>query len=562
MNQWIYEQRQASNPLEWIIKLPNGEEVVWKGFTSGPLNLSKEEIEGLCEKLLGIPLSQLSEVASLVLQPIVAPKSINKSLVLHSTTADLGAFEGDFAFLQRQMKPKNYAGYVETRAVYLGKEDDVAVGRMSSWEKGIEHSVLNAIEVPNLTYYYLSHYLLTIAAVYPNEPNEALEKIITYLKENPQTTIRLYVLDTPIQIFLTWLQRISGLDKIYIDANSPEVSRVWNNKNILYPTVKAAQDIAIAPIDTAKTILKKEQLESLLYKNLGLNLDALPGYVIQRQGKSLDSFEQQLLEAAQLLYIRYGLQKGCLKAGESGDGGRITPNIDLKDTNQLKTLAKEAYKFGDDYVLECHFHYATSLIGKDTVSLTPSAHIRSGQVASGITLQFKRGTSWMGNLYVSEILSEQIGISLAHYHKMQDAIQAFLQAFQQRNLGLTIAGIDFAIGHIGGKFGGEPMMAIQDPNISFNGAEFLRVFMEKARKQFYKENDQIFALTWVFIPTIDCTYKRIEAIFSKNVPFHNYCEIIALVPNSWGMIGVSSSNFEDCILQWEVLKKQMIDYCQ
>ncbi|MFK7950858.1 MAG: hypothetical protein AB8G11_24980 [Saprospiraceae bacterium] len=559
---WKYEKSAEENPLKWTITAPNGDVILWQGFDCGPLNLSKSEIASYCETLLGIPLEQLSDVASKVLQPIVAPNTIEKSLMLHSTTSDLGAFEGDFAFLQREMKPKNYAGYVETRAIYLGKTADKAVGRMIPWRNGIEHSSLEAIDVANSDYYYLSDYLLTLAATYSEDSKNILAEIIDYLQKNPKTVIRLYVLDAPIQIFLTWLQRVTRLENIYIDANSPEVSNVWNNKNILYPTVQRAAQMDIKDTDSAEDILKKERLENSLYHVLNLNFDTLPGYVIERKSHTFEAFENQLLQAAQLLQNRYGLEKGCLKASEAGDGGRITPNIDLNDTERLKDLAKEAYKYGDDYVLECHFYYANTIIGNEKVDLTPSTHIRSGQVAPGITLQFKRGNSWMGNLFLDKKLAKKVGISNSNYQTIRGTIRDFLQAFEQRNMGLTIAGIDFAIGHIGGKFGDKKMLAIQDPNISFNGAEFLRVFMEKSKDDVALFRQQMFALTWVFVPTKNCTYEIIEAVFSKNIQKNNHCKTIGLVPNSWGMIGVSSTNFEDCIALWEWLKQEMLPFCQ
>lgn len=558
---WIYKKinhKKDNINIEWEITLPDGEVVIWKGLSAGPLTLTETELTTLCQDLLGIELDKLADLAEQVLQPVSAATTIDKSLILHSATPDLGAFEGDFTKIKEGKFPKNYTGYVETRATYLGKEKDMAVGRMTAWKTAMSRTLLEKVEVPNLDYYYLSHFLLKLAKTHQDNSDTVLSKVINYLKEHPTTLVRLYVLDQPIQLFLVWLQRVTGLPKIYIDANSPAVSRVWNNKNILYPTVAAAQSITIEPTASAYEVLEQERKHNLFYQKLGLNLPTLPGYTIKRQGHTPTEFTAQLIDAAQLLQTRYGLNKGCLKAAEAGDGARITPNVILADKLVLEQLAQAAYTHGDDYVLECNFEYAATQIGEDLVKLTPSAHIRSGELAPGITLQFKKGTSWMGNVFVHENLAEQLGISIQQYQTIRHTLAVFLAAFQKQNLGLTIAGIDFAIGQIGGKFGTDTLLAIQDPNISFNGAEFLRVFMRNTSKALNRPQEEVFAITWVFVPSDNCTYKQIEAIFSTQLDENVYCEIVTLIPNSWGMLGIASLDFEICVEQLAVLKKAVL----
>ena len=321
------------------------------------------------------------------------------------------------------------------------------------------------------------------------------------------------------------------------------MAATWNTKNILYPTVIQAKNIAILDKNTPYDILTKEGQNTLFSDKLGLTPPNLPGYVIQRKNFNEAAFIQQTIEAAQLLVQRYGLEKACLKACNSGDGGRITPNIDLKDNTLLSKLAKTAYTYGDDYVLESHVYYKTTTIGTQSLNLAPSAHIRSGQLAAGITLQFTKGASWIGNFFVNEQLAPKLGISLAYYKSIRQTIGDFLRAIQEQNGGLAIAGMDFAIGQIGGKFGTDTLLGLQDPNISFNGAEFLREFMQRTQVAKGWEMDSFYAATWVFVPNEICIHDRLSEILADKMLPNTYATVVAVVPNFWAMIGVAALDY-------------------
>ena len=116
---------------------------------------------------------------------------------------------------------------------------------------------------------------------------------------------------------------------------------------------------------------------------------------------------------------------------------------------KLKLLAEDAHKHGDDYVLEPFINYEKTLRGNETLNIIPSAHIRWGEVAPGVTLQFTEGTSWKGNIYVDEQTATSFGISDAHYQTIRTCMDDVLHGFHAHQLGLTIAGLDFAIGRIG-----------------------------------------------------------------------------------------------------------------
>ena len=94
----------------WIAEMEDGQSIEWKGFGVGPIILTNEERISICKKLLKIEETDLEQIATQALQPFEG--AIDQSLILHSTTPDLGAFQGDFTKVKAGLQPKNYAGYV------------------------------------------------------------------------------------------------------------------------------------------------------------------------------------------------------------------------------------------------------------------------------------------------------------------------------------------------------------------------------------------------------------------------------------------------------------------
>ncbi len=552
--QWkkVNSSNQAPEKI-WGVERPNGKTVYWKGFTSGPLTLNSTERKKLYEQLL--PIGDEMDFKTLVAQSIrLASGKVDKSLILHSTTPYGGSFEGDLAKLLEGKQIKNYTGYAETRSVFLGKVGDLAVGRMKAWKETAKANGLDMADIGGIDYYHLVDVLLQEAANYLQKTVAPIQQIIDFLQEHPQATVRLYGLGKDMLVFLLWLKNRAGLEAIYIDANSPKVAEILNCKNILYPGIETAQQLPIDSLLSPNATLEEERKYAFLSQKMGLNFQVLPGYTIQQQDRELSNFIQQIVNAAQLLQQRYGLEKGCLKAASAGDGGNITPNIDLQDTNRLTELAKSAYTNQDDYVLEAQVEYRTAMVGNQKLKLTPSVHIREGELADGMTLQFTTGTSWSGNLYMQESLAEKVGISSNQYRRIRQTMADFLAACKRQNWGLTIAGLDFAIGQVGGKLGEETLLAVQDPNISFNGAEFLRVFMAKIQSKTGWKLNQFYAATRVFVPTKEATLASVSEKLPKAFSSNIHIEVIAIVPQSWGMIGVAALEFEDLLQYLENFK--------
>ena len=149
---WTAKENDPTH--SWTTKLEDDQVLEWTGLGVGPLTLSHNQRIELCQQLLGMDEKLLTQTATHALKPFRG--TIERSLILHSTTTDLGAFYGDFTKLKAGLKPKNYAGYVETRAPFLGKKGDLAVGRMEGWKVTVAKLGLTQLEVPNLSHYYLS----------------------------------------------------------------------------------------------------------------------------------------------------------------------------------------------------------------------------------------------------------------------------------------------------------------------------------------------------------------------------------------------------------------------
>ncbi len=532
----------TQSSYSWSITDKNNNKYDWKGFYTGPLVLEETKVDRLCQKLLAIPRSSLLDVASKELRPVPSLNSVGTSIILHSTTPSLKTFDGDFDKIKKGITPSDYTSYKEGRAVYLAQKGDLAVGRIQPWQTAVKLFELSSIDLQNTSYYYLSHALLALAEKHLETPNPAITKLIQFIQNTDQPVIRLYSLEEEMQIFLVWLKRMAGLDYLLMDANSPEVARDWNRKSILFPTVELAEKLNDTIQNcTPYQILAEESKYALLRQQLNCHFPVLPGYTICRTQKSLAEFIQQTHSAAKMLQKRYGLSKGCLKASDSGDGARITPNIKLDNIERLTDLATNAYQYGDDYILEPHITYSQIKYNNELLKTSPSAHIRWGEVAPGLTLQFTEGTSWKGNLYLDEQTAKDFNITEEHYQIVRKTMNHLLAAFKANNLGLTIAGLDFAIGQIGGFFGNDILIGVQDPNISFNGAECLRVFLEKAYQTSPQSSTtKLYGATRVFKPSQTCTLPVLHDLAKIISQISNcHIEAIAAIPQRWGMIAAA-----------------------
>lgn len=529
----------TDQPYGWTIQRADGRSVAWTGLQTGPLTFAAGELDALCHTLLGHGLERLEHHADQVLQPASGPKAERRpALLLHSTTPELRTFDGDLDALTRGRPGGDFTTYKEARSVYLARPGDVVVGRTRAWKAAVRATGVAAIEIEDTDHYYLSHALLHLAREYRSGTGSAIDHLIACVRDVPRV-VRLYAIELEMQIFLLWLARVAGLAEIAVEANRPALSAAWNRKAVLHPTVARAVELGTAL--TGPPCLELESRHSSLAVQLGIKLPTVPGYTIERQDRSQDDFVRQVLSAADLLRLRHGLTAGCLKASESGDGARITPGIELGDSSVLTELGGDAYVHGDDYVLEAHVNYGRVSIAGQVLPTALSAHIRSGRVAPAATIQFVEGTSWKGNVLLDEHSLELFNIPVAHYRQMRRFMEDFRDASQQKAPGLVLAGIDFAVGTVGGAFGATVLLGVQDLNISFTGAECLRAFLDKAQ-QAKRENGHRYGVTRIYRPSFQAdhhAFLRITRAFDRGPV---YADTVASIPGRWAMVGITGSD--------------------
>jgi hypothetical protein len=530
----------------WSVHL-NGQEMRWDRFYTGPLVLSSARIDQLAARLLGLRPGSVEVESSTKLRPYVLSSQLRPpAIVMHGATRTTKGFEGDLSDVNAGRHAFDVATYLETRAVYLANSHDLVIGRTYPWRLAIARGNARALDIAKLELYYLSHALLESAAAYDLNPVGPLHKLIAWLKERPNCVIRVYALDLETQIFLLWLSRQAGLDKLNVDANSAVVANDWNQKGHLHPTVEDALALHFdrpqaEPFDT----LRREQCSSRLHRLLNISIPVLPGYTIQRTGRNVKEFAAQLSAAATLLRERYGISRGCIKPAEAGDGARIIVGVNLVDQEALKHIASEAFQHGDDYILEPEVTYLDFLLCGQRYIVAPSAHIRFGHVAPGCTVQLLKGTSWFGNVFLDSGSSEQFGISNGHYKTICDTMNILVDGFSQGRealrTDLVIGGVDFAIGRIGGAFGQRVLVAVQDPNLSSHGAEYLRCFMDRVSDETMEcvSYRPRYAATKIVRPTFEADIDAFRDAVSAYARPGTFADVIGCVPGRWSMIAAA-----------------------
>ena len=240
-------------PGPWQVERPDGESVRWEGIWVGPRELTTQELEEISQRLLGLPLDAVPAAAEPVLLPSTHDDGTGPGLVIHSATPLLRNLQGDLEEMTRGLSVDT-ATYTETRSVCLARPGDLAVGRSAPWRMAAEYSGIEAIIVPPIEFYYLSQALIKLMADSDGQAPQ-IQRMIAFLRERPQATVRLYSLDLELQIALLYLMREAGLPRLFTDANSPEVAGYWNTKAPVYPRVT---DVSVLTAASPDELLRAE----------------------------------------------------------------------------------------------------------------------------------------------------------------------------------------------------------------------------------------------------------------------------------------------------------------
>lgn len=545
-------------PISTEVVAGDGTVHAWNGFSTGPRVLSDDEIEAYCRLLLGHGVAGVAERAARELLPFAedpAAREVVRAVIMHSATRTTRGFEGDLSDVVAGRNPYDVAGYLESRAVMLAREGDVAVGRIAPWREAVARAGITAFDIGSREYYYLSHALLTVAA---SPGHSALLPLLDWYRTHPNAVVRLYALDLETQVFLLWLKGRLGLEVLRVDANGPVVSAGWNRKDHVHPTVPDALSVAPDGLEPDE-LLAREQRMSSAHRLLGMEIPVLPGYLVPR-GDDPGEFAAGVRAAARLLLERYGVERGCLKPCEAGDGARIVTGLDLHDEEALTRHAREAHPHGDSYALEAHVDFATCDIAGRRFIITPSGHIHAGRVAEGLTLQLMNGCSWEGN---ATLLAEDFaafGVPKGAYASMTAALQAILDAFAGPEAeaqgcvnSLVTGGIDFAVGRIGGRFGDRLVHGVIDFNLSSHGAVYMRAFQDALSGP----AGPVHVATRVYRPAARADLATTTSRAERETGPDRAVRVVASVPDRWGMVGISGASTADAVSAVEELVSRL-----
>lgn len=518
---------QDGSPGSWQIELADGSSVTWEGFYAGPIELSPQELESICHRLLGMPLQAVPAAAEPVLLPSTHDNGTGPCIVIHSATPVLRNLQGDLDELARG-HADDTATYMETRSVCLARPGDLVVGRTLPWRMAAGYSEIEAVVVPGVEYYYLSQALIKLMADSDGQAPQ-VQRLVGFLREHPHTVVRLYSLDLELQIALLYLQRAAGLPRLFTDANSPEVAGYWNTKAPVHPRVT---DVASLGASGPEQLLAAETELAPMRRRLGLTYERLPGYAISTEHPA------EILAAARLLRSRYGLKTACLKPSKGGGGARVMPGLNLADEEDLQNHFKHFVGTGELFILEAQVSYIQLTIGGRPLPFAPSAHVRYGRVADGLTVQLTTGSQWQGNIYIDHRACAEIGVPSQTYDAIRRTVADLRTCLHTHTLDLITGGVDFAVGTVGGVFGDRVFVAIQDPNLSSHGAEYLRRFVEYLASI----GGPPYAATKVIKPTLagdlPAQLDLRHAPLSEGTRF----QVVCAVPGRWGMLAAGAAS--------------------
>jgi hypothetical protein len=220
--------------------------------------------------------------------------------------------------------------------------------------------------------------------------------------------------------------------------------------------------------------------------------------------------------------------------------------VPLDDPERLADLSRRAMTTDEDYLLEAHAYYVPAEVRGRGLLLAPSAHIIDGRVAEGVTLQLVEGTVWRGNVFLDRSSCHLFGLREEQYDLIRRSMDDFIAGFATTSAGqdLIKGGIDFAVARVGGRFGDDTLVGMQDLNLSSHGAEYLRLFLDDARVLMRAETERgasIYAATQVVRPGAEVDLEMLRRMTDRQEPGRVH-RTIAAVPGRWGLIAVAATD--------------------
>ncbi len=339
------------------------------------LSLIVERLFSSESRHCGMGLETLSEAANEILTPHIngSSEAIPVSrMILGSGTDNIDAFRAEVSTLQKTGRTIGINRAIESRDAHWAKPGDIVPIFNNDTEDVLKsRDDIQKVDLrpgsQEAGYYYNSHQLLHYALYEP----EKLEPLVEWLREpdgEARKVVKVYLLDREMQLVLLHLAERAGLDHLHIEANSSEIERHWNNKEWLYP--KASDVVDIGSEKDYEDVLSAEGRESRIYRELGVEMPRMPGYLIERDDSDYEQFRQEVRISIELFDSRYGIKNIASKRVRSSDGANIGFHAIGKyikngvvDEEQLDELAIKLWEEGQSLVLEPMVSYRTKKVG-------------------------------------------------------------------------------------------------------------------------------------------------------------------------------------------------------
>ena len=538
-------------------------------------------LDSLCEHLLGTDLCETLMEAGKILIPYHSNGEKKKALIISSASSSSASQETECAILETRGHIIDIPGAIEGRDTRSAQDGDVTLintkaGLMMAKARGnieiinladeIVVSQTNSQELKGSDIYYKADRLLLLMLTNPTSP--IITKLADELTKNP--LVYPYNLDEETQIALLWLSNMAKVDRINVNANSPDVGIELTRKGYRYPPIKDA--LALPNRDNPYKMQTEEWRLSQAAHEIDYHPDYVPGYVINRP-ETYEEFYANIINSLKLLATRYGLETAWIKPDRGTDGGGQGPiTTDATNRKEIETKIQGMWKQGGNWVVEAKTNYFKIKLPLDgiekTLMTTPSVHVIKGEPRYTISLQLVDGVSWGGNLICSQKTWEHFvdmidqtdprivkNPDLIRQLKksynlmpqvMHDYVDAINKSEKYKN-GQVRGGADLAVATLGGKFGHNTVVvAVQDYNARANGCETAYALYDQAQ-EIYGESGE--AITRNITPKVSFDafsqelpeiIKKVNTNYGKNIST-DQVKLIA-VSAGWGQFGMIGTN--------------------
>ncbi|MBU0648469.1 hypothetical protein KJ855_04800, partial [Patescibacteria group bacterium] len=282
-------------------------------------------LEVLCDKLFGASLDEVKKQASDVLRPYSTNGDFRRTLVISSASSASASWEAE----DSMEKKVDIPGAIEGRDIRcLGDGNVALVNTKAGLEMAKYGKQLKILDLANETIftqgdgrgvkgsdiYYKSDSLLLLMLT--NSESEIIAGLSEELRSNP--VVHPYNLDEETQMTLLWLARKNKIERLDVNANSPEVGVELTRKGYRYPTVEKANELV--DCGNIYDMQRKEWEFSQAAKEINFHPDCMPGYVLTRLDDKED-FAKKVRLGCELMSRRYGLDKLWVKPDRGTDGG-------------------------------------------------------------------------------------------------------------------------------------------------------------------------------------------------------------------------------------------------